>query len=595
MPAPSPLEAAFRELVPTSDAELIIPPRGITADEGFPAAEAMLAPVLKNQGIEPERLTDTASVVVFGVGYDGNPCNMQVSEQVSRAKAAITRHPGRQLMGVTAINPGVSDGITMGHSDMSFSLPSREHIAAGLEIAASPRQHVGVVAIAGCDKNYPGVVMGAARVGKPFYMINGGTIMPGMDSQDRELDVVSSFEAAGAHRSGSMTQEERDEIIRCSIPGAGACGGMYTANTMTSAIEALGLMIPGTAAIPAVHGQKRLELSLAGNMMHHLIENDLTPNEIVTEESFENALTVAIALGGSTNIVLHSIAMAREFSIDLTYDDVQIVSDRTPVLADMKPAGKYHMNTLYQAGGIPAVMRYLAELDLINTEVMTVTGRTVGENLAVFSDLADGQQVIRTQEEAIKPEGHIQILYGNIAPEGGVAKITGENAAKGSFSGEALVCESEQEAIEVFDKNPESFKGKVIVIRNVGLRGSPGMPEMLAITSRISGAGLDEDCALITDGRFSGGTHGLCVGHIEPEAERGGPIALLQNGDRITIDVENGINRLDADLSDKEFAQRRETWEKVVKPVKGFLATYRALVQPAHQGAITVPRLDGKI
>jgi dihydroxy-acid dehydratase len=586
------LASAFEQLVPPSTEKIVFPSRDITADEGFPAAEAMMAAVLRNQDLDPQLVDELGSVVVFGVGYDGNPCNMQVASQAVLAREAITAHPSEQLFGSVAINPGTSDGITMGHDDMSLSLSSREHIADGAEIAVGPRQHVAWLAIAGCDKNYPGVVMGAARLNKPFYMINGGTIMPGHDSHGDERDIVSSFEAAGAYRADKITKAERDEIIQCSIPGAGACGGMYTANTMVSAIEALGLMIPGTAAIPAVHPEKSAELALAGDMVHHLISKDLVPSELVTKESFENAVTVAIALGGSTNIVLHSIAMAAEFGIELTYDDIQALSNRTPVLADMKPAGKYHMNSLYKAGGIPAVMRYLSELDLIHTDALTVTGRTVGENLSVFDDLEAGQKVIRDREHAIKPEGHIQILYGDIATEGGVAKITGENAEKGLFRGPALICESEDDAIAAFDADPDSFKGKVIVIRNIGVLGAPGMPEMLAITSRISGAGLDEECALITDGRFSGGTHGLCVGHIEPEAARGGAIALLEDGDIVTIDVQNGVNQLFADVSKEEFAQRRQDWQQVVRPAKGFLAKYRALVRPAHEGAVTNPAIN---
>jgi dihydroxy-acid dehydratase len=582
----TPLRETFDQLVP-GYAAYAVPNREITADEGFPAAEAMLSAVMTNQDIDPRRISDVASVVVFGVAYDGNSCNMKVEADTRRVRKAISAHESGKMYGSAAFEVGTSDGITMGHSDMGLSLPSREHIANGVEIAAQPRQHVGLVAIGACDKNYPGIVMGAARVDKPFYMINGGTIMPGEDKKGAPLDVVSAFQAAGEFRAGKISKEERDDKIQGAIPGAGACGGMYTANTMTSAIEALGLMIPGTASIPAVSSEKTAELRLAGDMMYSLLSKDLTPGKIVTKASFENAITVAIALGGSTNIVLHGIAMAKEFGIDLTYDDIQKISDRTPVLADMKPSGKYYMSDLHEAGGVPAVMRHLGE-GLIDMDAMTVTGRSVGENLDVFSDLADGQKVILPVETPIKPEGHIQILHGNIAPEGGVAKITGNNAATGLTTGEALVCDSEREAIEAFDKDPESFKGKVIVIRNVGIKGAPGMPEMLAITSRISGAGLDEDCALITDGRFSGGTHGFCVGHIEPEAYRGGPIGLLRNGDKISIDVREGRNSINAEVTEAEFAERRETWERVVAPTIGFLAAYRTLAGPAHHGAVSV-------
>jgi dihydroxy-acid dehydratase len=476
----------------------------------------------------------------------------------------------------------VSDGIAMGTDGMSFSLQSRDLIADSIETVMSAQWYDANISIPGCDKNMPGCIMAMGRLNRPSLMIYGGTIRAGSSGKDK-LDVISAFQSYGEYLSGKIDENRRREIVNHSCPGAGACGGMYTANTMASAIEVLGMTLPYSSSTPAEDPLKLEECIRAGSAIQNLLELDLKPRDIMTREAFENAMVAVTALGGSTNAVLHLIAMARSVNITLTIDDFQRVSDRVPLLADFKPSGPYVMEDLHQVGGVPAVVKMLLEEGLLHGDCVTVTGKTVRENVRDLPGLTSGQQIVRPRSNSLKPTGHIQILKGNVAPEGAVAKITGKEGMR--FSGPAKVYDSEEDMLHALERK-EIEKGDVIVIRYEGPKGGPGMPEMLTPTSAVMGAGLGKDVALITDGRFSGGSHGFIVGHITPEAQEGGPIALIRTGDGITIDAEK--NLLMVDLSDQELAARRQAWlMPPYKATRGTLAKYIRLVKSASLGCVT--------
>jgi dihydroxy-acid dehydratase len=487
------------------------------------------------------------------------------------------------LIGMRFNTIGVSDGISMGTEGMSYSLQSRDLIADSIETIMGAQWYDALIALPGCDKNMPGCLMAMGRLNRPAIMVYGGTIRAGCTPRHPKLDIVSAFQAYGEFISGKMTEEDRADIIRCSIPGAGACGGMYTANTMASAIEALGMSLPYSSSIPAEDPLKQAECVAAGKAILNLLEKDIKPRDIMTRAAFENAMVITMALGGSTNAVLHLIAMARSVNVPLTIDDFQKVSDRIPFLADLKPSGKYVMEDLHHVGGTPAVMKYLLEQGLLDGNCLTVTGKTTAQNLVEVKGLAEGQRVIHTLEQPIKASGHIRIMRGNFCPDGAVAKITGKEGLK--FTGPARCYDSEEEMLAGAERK-EIQKGDVIIIRYEGPKGGPGMPEMLTPTSVIMGMGLGEHVALITDGRFSGGSHGFIVGHVTPEAQEGGPIALVKNGDQITIDAET--NRIDVALSDAELAARRQSFQTpAYKFTRGTLYKYIKNVKSATEGCVT--------
>ena len=490
-------------------------------------------------------------VGIASIWWEGNTCNMHLNDLAAESKAGVD---AAGLLGMRFNTIGVSDGISMGTKGMSYSLQSRDLIADSIETVVAGQWYDGLITIPGCDKNMPGCLMAMGRLNRPSLMIYGGTIRAGY-AGSKKVDIVSAFQSYGEYIAGRIDEDERMDIVRNACPGAGACGGMYTANTMASAIEALGMSLPYSSSTPALDSNKAKECREAGRALLNLLEQELLPTRIMTREAFENAMVIVSVLGGSTNAVLHLIAMAKAVDVELTIDDFQTVSDRIPFLADLKPSGQYVMEDLHDIGGIPAVMKYLLEEGLLNGDCMTVTGQTVAENLAEVSGLADGQQIIRPLNDPIKSTSHIQILKGNLSPEGSVAKITGKEGEQ--FNGPARVFDSEEDMLEALEKG-RIQKGDVIVIRYEGPTGGPGMPEMLTPTSAVMGAGLGSDVALITDGRFSGGSHGFIVGHIVPEAQEGGPIGLLEDGDAITIDAIN--NRLDVKLSDDELAERKSTW-----------------------------------
>lgn len=478
---------------------------------------------------------------------------------------------------------GVSDAISMGTRGMCYSLQSRDLIADSIETVMAAQWYDANISIPGCDKNMPGTIMAMGRLNRPSIMVYGGTIKPG-HFQGHSYDIVSAFQCYGEYVNGSITEDQRTSVVRNSCPGAGACGGMYTANTMASAIEAMGMSLPYSSSTPAEDPLKLDECRLAGKYLLELMKLDLKPQDIITEKSLRNAMVVVMALGGSTNAVLHLIAIARSVGLQLTLDDFQKVSDKVPFLADLKPSGKYVMEDVHKIGGTPAVIRFLLEEGFLEGDCMTVTGKTLAQNAENFPPLAEGQQIIRPLDNPIKKTGHIQIIYGNLAPEGSVAKITGKEGLY--FSGPALVFEGEESMLAAISANPMSFKGKVVVIRGEGPKGGPGMPEMLTPTSAIMGAGLGKDVALLTDGRFSGGSHGFVVGHVCPEAQDGGPIGLIQNGDIITIDVKK--RRMDVQLTDEELAERRRKWTAPpYKANQGVLFKYIKCVQPASRGCVT--------
>jgi len=546
----------------------------LTQDETQPAAQAMLYAI----GLSEEDM-NKAQVGIVSTGWEGNPCNMHLNDIAKEVKKGVQ---SEDLIGLIFHTIGVSDGISMGTSGMRFSLPSRDIIADSIETVTSAQWYDGVIAIVGCDKNMPGAMMALGRLNRPGIIVYGGTISPGCVG-DKKLDIVSAFEALGEHNSGQITAEEFKAVIKNACPGPGACGGMYTANTMASAIEALGMSLPMNSSVPATAQAKQEEAQRAGAAMRLLLEKDIKPRDIMTKAAFENAITLIIALGGSTNAVLHMIAMAKAVEVDISIDDFQRISDKTPFIADLKPSGKYVMEDLYNIGGIPAVMKYLLSEGMLDGSCLTVTGKTLAENLAEASDLQEGQDIIQPLSSPIKESGHLQILYGNLAEEGSVAKITGKEGLY--FQGAARVFDSE-DAANAAIKNHEIKEGDVIVIRYCGPRGGPGMPEMLKPTSAIMGEGLGKKVALITDGRFSGGTHGFVVGHITPEAQTGGLIGLLKDGDVITIDAEK--NLLAADLSAEEIAQRRAEWTAPdLRAQTGILRKYAKTVASASEGCVT--------
>ena len=546
----------------------------VTQDDSQPAAQAMLHAI----GLDDEDLQKPL-IGIASTGYEGNPCNMHLNDLALHVKKGIE---ASDLNGLIFNTIGISDGISMGTPGMRYSLPSRDLIADSMESVIKGMSYDGMAAIVGCDKNMPGALMAMIRVNRPSILVYGGTIAPGFHN-GKKLDVVSAFEAWGQKVSGNMSERDFKDVIQHACPGAGACGGMYTANTMSSAIEALGMSLPYNSSNPATNSAKVLECEDIGKHLYYLLENDIKPLDILTKASFENAIRLIIVLGGSTNAVLHMIAIAKTAGIEIGLEDFQRLSNTTPFLADLKPSGKYVMEDLHEVGGVPAVMKYMLEHDLLDGTCKTVTGKTLAENLEEIDALGDSQDVIHPLNNPIKKNGHIQILYGNLAEEGAVAKITGKEGEL--FEGTARVFESEAEANEGI-KNGKVESGDVVVIRYVGPTGGPGMPEMLKPTSAIMGAGLGKEVALITDGRFSGGTHGFVVGHITPEAQTGGAIGLVKNGDTIRIDAtKNEINVL---ISDEELAARKKQWkEPLLKETSGTLYKYARTVSSASQGCVT--------
>ena len=520
-----------------------------------------------------------AEIGIVANWLEGNPCNMHLNDLAAKVKEGVLT---AGLVGMRFNTIGVSDGISMGTDGMSYSLQSRDIIADSIETVMSAQWYDALVTIPGCDKNMPGCLIAMGRLNRPALMIYGGTIKPG-HSHGQTLDIVSAFQSYGEFIAGKIDEATRQDIVHHACPGAGACGGMYTANTMASAIEALGMSLPYSSSTPAVDPGKIAECLSAGVAIKNLLEKDIKPRDIMTRVAFENALVVLMALGGSTNAVLHLIAMARAVEVPLSIDDFQKTSDRVPFLADLKPSGKYVMEDLHNVGGIPAVMKYLLEKGLIDGTCMTVTGKTIAENLRALPGLKAGQDVLLPLETPIKASGHIQILKGNLAPGGSVAKITGKEGLR--FTGPARVYDCEEDMLKGLERG-EIKKGEVVVIRYEGPKGGPGMPEMLTPTSAIMGAGLGKDVALITDGRFSGGSHGFIVGHVVPEAQEGGPLALVENGDVITLDA--GNRELSVALSTAELAKRKALWTMpAYKATRGTLYKYIKNVKNASEGCVT--------
>lgn len=547
----------------------------ITQDPTQPAAQAMLYGI----GLTEEDM-NKAQVGIVSMGYDGNTCNMHLNELAKVVKQGVWDN---ELVGLIFNTIGVSDGISNGTDGMRYSLVSRDIIADSIETVCGAQYYDGLIALPGCDKNMPGSIIAMGRLNRPAIMVYGGTIAPGR-YKDEPLNIISSFEALGKKIAGQLNDEDFKGIVRNSCPGAGACGGMYTANTMASAIEALGMSLPYSSSNPALSDDKRNECLAAGKAIRKLLEQDIKPSDIMTRKAFENAITVIMVLGGSTNAVLHLIAMAKSVDIPLTQDDFQKISDRVPVLADFKPSGKYLMQDLHEHGGVPAVMKYLLQKGLLHGDCLTVTGKTVAANLEGVPDLDfTSQQIIYPLEQPLKKTGHLQILYGNLAEKGSVAKISGKEGER--FVGPARVFDGEFELIAGI-QNKKVKQGDVVVIRHVGPKGAPGMPEMLKPTSAIIGAGLGKSVALITDGRFSGGTHGFVVGHITPEAFEGGLIALVKDDDIIELDATT--NTITLKVSDTDIAERRKNWKQpVLKATKGVLFKYAKSVKPADEGCVT--------
>ncbi len=546
----------------------------LTQDPTQPASQAMLYGVGLNDADMQK-----AQVGIVSTGYEGNTCNMHLNKLAATLKESIIKN---NLVGLVFNTIGVSDGISNGTEGMRYSLVSREIIADSIETVAGAHYYDALVAVAGCDKNMPGTIMGMARLNRPCLMVYGGTIASGK-YKGQSLNIVSAFEALGQKLAGQLSEEDYKGIIKNSCPGAGACGGMYTANTMASAIEALGMSLPYSSSNPALSEAKNKECNEVSKAIYTLLEKDITPKQIMTKEAFENALTVVTALGGSTNAVLHLIAMAYTVGVPLDLKDVQRINDKTPMLADLKPSGKYLMEDVFGLGGTPAIMKYLLKKGLLHGHCLTVTGKTMAENLATAADLDFEQKVILPVENPLKPSGHLQILFGNLAERGSVAKITGKEGEK--FEGTAVVFNSEFEVIDGI-RSGKVKPGNVVVIRYEGPKGAPGMPEMLKPTSAIIGAGLGNSVALITDGRFSGGTHGFVVGHVSPEAYEGGLIALLKDGDTISIDATT--NSIHAQLSKEEIETRRKAWKQpALKAKNGVLYKYAKTVSDASTGCVT--------
>ncbi|NGM60932.1 dihydroxy-acid dehydratase [Sphingobacterium sp. SGG-5] len=556
--------------------------RKLTENEDQPGSRAMLHAI----GLD-ERTIKLPQIGVASAGYAGNPCNMHLNELAEITASSLN---SIDLNGLTFNTIGVSDAISMGTAGMNFSLPSRDLIADCIETVMGGQWYDGLITVMGCDKNMPGAAIAMGRLNRPSLMIYGGSIHSGRHKGEK-INVLSTFEAYGAKVAGMIDQAELSEIIRSACPGAGSCGGMYTANTMSSSIEALGLSLPFSSSNPAISKEKRQECVDAAQAMKNLLLLDLKPRDIVTNKSLENALTVVMALGGSTNAVLHYLAIAKAYGLDLSLDDFQYISDHTPLIADLKPSGKYLMEDVHDSGGTPAILKILLEEGLLHGECMTVTGKSLRENLENIAPWNNELGILYPVKKPIKSSGHLQILYGNLAPQGSVAKITGKEGD--FFTGKAKVFDNEDDTVAAVKKG-DIYKGDIIVIRYVGPKGGPGMPEMLKVTAAIMGAGLGKEVALITDGRFSGGTHGFVVGHIVPEAFEGGPIALLQNGDNITIDITNHLIMLD--IEDEELKRRKTNWIKPdVKVDYGILYKYSQLVSSASSGCITDARIQQAI
>ena len=518
-------------------------------------------------------------VGICSMWYEGNTCNMHLDRLAAHVKEGVQ---AAGLVGLRFNTVGVSDGLSMGTDGMSYSLPSRDLIADSIETVMGAQWYDALITVPGCDKNMPGSVIAMARLNRPSLMVYGGTIRAGF-AQGKPRDIISAFQSYGEYLAGTITDEQRQDIVRHACPGAGACGGMYTANTMAVAIEALGLSLPHSSSMPAEDPGKADECRRAGAALRTLLERDLKPRDILTRKSFENAMTMIMAVGGSTNAVLHLLAMAKAANVPLELADFQRASDRMPLLADLKPSGKYVQEDLHAVGGTPAVMKYLLERGFLHGDAMTVTGKTMAENLADAAPLKAGQSIIQPLETPVNPRGHIRILHGNLAPEGSVAKITGKEGER--FAGPAKVYDSEEAMLAGLEKK-EIIKGQVVVIRYEGPKGGPGMPEMLTPTSAIMGAGLGKDVALLTDGRFSGGSHGFIIGHITPEAQEGGPIGLVRDGDVITIDA--AACMLSVEISDADMAARKKAWKAPAsKASSGVLGKYVRLVKSASEGCVT--------
>lgn len=546
----------------------------LTQQESQVGSRAMLY----GAGLSEEDM-EKAQVGIASTGWEGNPCNMHLNGLAEHVRESIW---DVGLVGLIFNSIGVSDGISMGTQGMKYSLQSREIIADSIETVMRAQWYDANISIVGCDKNMPGSIMAMARLNRPSIMVYGGTIRPGK-WKGENLDIVSAFESYGEYLSENIDEEELKDVIRHACPGAGACGGMYTANTMASAIETLGMSLPYSSSIPATHKQKIAECHKVGEAILHLLEEDIKPRDIITRDALENAVTITVALGGSTNAVMHLLAIAHAADIPFTIDEFQEISNRTPYLADLKPSGKYVMEDLYNVGGVPAVQKMLLEEGYLNGDCLTVTGKTLAENVQDVPGLFEEQNIIAPIDNPIKKTGHLQILYGSLAPEGAVAKITGKEGTK--FTGTARVYDSEEESLAAI-QNGEVKKGDVVVIRYEGPKGGPGMREMLSITAAIMGAGLGKDVALITDGRFSGGSHGFVIGHVTPEAQVGGPIALVEDGDKITIDADDRVMNLH--LSEEELEERRQNWEAPpLQVTTGSLYKYAKLVSSASEGCVT--------
>lgn len=546
--------------------------RKITQDESLPAAQAMLYGIgLKDDDFKK------AQIGIASTGFEGNPCNMHLNDLALQIKKSIS---DEDLVGLIFNTIGVSDGITNGTKGMTYSLISREIIADSIETIVNAQFYDGLISVVGCDKNMPGAMMAIGRLNRPSILVYGGTIKSGK-YKDQSLNIVSAFEAYGQKIKGKISEEEYKGIIKNSIPGPGACGGMYTANTMSSAIEALGMSLPFSSSNPAESNNKLSETQTIGKSIYNLLKEDIRPKDIMTRKAFENALSIIMVLGGSTNAVLHIIAMANSVGVEVSLDDFQNFSDKTPFIANLKPSGDFLMEDLHNMGGTPALMKYMLENGYLHGDCLTVTGKTLEENLKSVKNSIN-TKIIKSFEKPIKNSGHIQVLYGNIAPEGAVAKITGKEGE--IFEGYAKVYENEFEAIKGIEN--EVKKGDVIVIKNSGPKGGPGMPEMLKPTSAVIGAGLGKDVALITDGRFSGGSHGFVVGHITPESYDGGPICIIRNNDKIIIDAKN--NKIDLKIDKKEFDKRINSLKlQSNNKYKGVVKKYINSVSSASKGCIT--------
>ena len=544
-----------------------------------PASQGASQAMLYATGMDQADM-NKAQVGISSMWYEGNPCNMHLMDLASKV------HEGVQAAGMVGMRfntIGVSDGISMGTDGMSYSLQSRDLIADSIETVMCAQWYDANISLPGCDKNMPGCIIAMGRLNRPALMVYGGTIKPGCGLKGEKLDIVSAFQSYGEYLGKKITEEERAAIVRRSCPGAGACGGMYTANTMASAIEAMGMSLPYSSSIPAEDPAKLEECFRAGAAIRNLLEKDIKPSDIMTRAAFENAMVLIMATGGSTNAVLHLIAMARAVNVPLTIDDFQSVSDRIPYISDLKPSGKFVMEDLHTIGGTPAVLKYLLEKGLIDGSCMTVTGKTLAENLKDLPGLKEGQTIVQPIDKPIKESGHIRIMRGNVCPDGAVAKITGKEGLV--FKGTARCFDSEELMLKGLEDG-KILKGDVVVIRYEGPKGGPGMPEMLTPTSAIMGAGLGTDVALLTDGRFSGGSHGFIVGHITPEAQVGGTIALLKDGDQITVDAEK--NEINVDLSAAELASRKAAFVPLpLKATRGTLAKYIRCVKSASEGCVT--------